>query len=172
MPASQAVRFFDTTFLDALSAEARQSPRLRKHFNLHASHAEPVQRLFNAIEPGSYVAPHRHARLPASENLYVVRGRLGLLVFDDAGQLTHSRILSAAGPCPGVELAEKVWHSLVSLEPGSVILEIKQGPFVMETAAERAPWAPEDGSVAAADWLSGMETFLSAADAGEPRSGP
>lgn len=160
MPAAPTARFFDTDFLDALSAEARQSPRLRKHFNLHASHTEPVQRLFNAIEPGSYVPPHCHRSLPASENLLVLRGKLGLLLFDDAGTLASMRILEAAGPCCGVELAADVWHSVVSLVPGTVIMEIKQGPFIAATASEIAGWAAAEGGQEAASWLADMESAL------------
>ena len=47
--------------LIALRAEAAASPRRRKNFNLHASPDDPIQRLCNAFEPGTYVRPHRHA---------------------------------------------------------------------------------------------------------------
>lgn len=164
MSAATTVRFIDKAFLDALSDEARLAPRLRKHFNLHANHAEPVQRLFNAIEPGSYVAPHRHATLPASENLFVLRGSLGLILFDDAGHVTSARVVEPAGACCGVELGANVWHSVVSLQTGTVILEVKQGPFIAETASERAAWAPADSSPEAKDWLERMKSILSVAE--------
>ena len=46
----------DTATLDALTAEARRSPRLRMNRNLHAMD-DPIHRLLNATEPGTYVAP-------------------------------------------------------------------------------------------------------------------
>lgn len=46
--------------LAVLHAEAVASPRRRKNFNLHASPDDPIQRLCNAFEPGTYVRPHRH----------------------------------------------------------------------------------------------------------------
>lgn len=158
MPETPEVSFFDTPFLDALSDTARVSPRLRKNFNLHASTDEPVQRLFNAIEPASYIAPHRHTTLPAQENLFVVRGRLGVLIFDDSGKITTARLLEAGGACCGLTLDANVWHSVVALEAGTVILEIKQGPFVPLAPDERAAWAPADDSEAAQHYLAKMKS--------------
>eukprot|EP01105_Mastigella_eilhardi_P006956 TRINITY_DN18448_c0_g1_i1.p2 TRINITY_DN18448_c0_g1~~TRINITY_DN18448_c0_g1_i1.p2 ORF type:complete len:161 (-),score=46.32 TRINITY_DN18448_c0_g1_i1:111-593(-) len=156
----EEVRFFDAAFLDAVTAAARSNARQRQHLNLHAAHDEPVQRLFNAVEPGSYICPHRHALLPANENLFIVRGRLGVLIFDDAGAVSHARLLVAGGEACGAELAAGVWHTVVSMAPGTVMLEVKQGPFVPTRPEEFAPWAPEPGSEAAAQWLAQMETRL------------
>lgn len=163
MSAAPDVCFFDAPFLDALSAEARISPRLRKNFNLHASTSEPVQRFFNAIEPGSYIAPHRHSRLPAQENLFLMRGSLGVLIFDDSGTITEARTLVAGGACCGLTLAANVWHSVVSLEAGTIVLEVKQGPFVPLAPEERAIWAPADGSAATSSYLADMQSRFSTA---------
>jgi hypothetical protein len=43
--------------LAMLSTEARGSVRQRKNLNLHVTLVDPVQRLLNAFEPGSYVRP-------------------------------------------------------------------------------------------------------------------
>ena len=51
--------------LDALGAEARQHARRRMNRNLHRME-EPIHRLLNAMEPDSYVAPHRHLAAPRS----------------------------------------------------------------------------------------------------------
>ena len=79
-----------------LSAEARLSPRRRRNRNLHEM-GDVVHRLFNAIEPGSYVRPHRHLSPPKAETMVVVSGRLGLLVF--------SRGRGSGGRHPGRDLA-------------------------------------------------------------------
>jgi len=45
--------------------------------------------LFNAIEPGSYIRPHRHASDPREELLIAVRGLVALVTFDDQGAVTN-----------------------------------------------------------------------------------
>ncbi|HEY5514427.1 MAG TPA: WbuC family cupin fold metalloprotein, partial [Geomonas sp.] len=74
--------------LDAVSAAARTAPRLRKNHNLHDSDAAACHRLFNAIEPGSYIRPHRHLDPDKDETFVLVRGSLGIVIFDEAGQVT------------------------------------------------------------------------------------
>ena len=46
--------FIDSAMLDALGAEARRNPRLRKNRNFHAGESAVSHRLLNALEPGSY----------------------------------------------------------------------------------------------------------------------
>lgn len=42
------------------SEAAATSPRLRAHRNFHPELSDPVQRLAIAMEPGTYIRPHRH----------------------------------------------------------------------------------------------------------------
>lgn len=153
-------RFFDTPFFDAITVRARESARRRQNLNLHASHEEAVQRFFNAIEPGSYVRPHRHRALPAKENLFVLRGRLGVLLFDDQGRVIASRLLEAGGESCGVEIEAGVWHGVISLVSGTVMLEVKQGPYTSTDPEEYASWAAESDGQAAQRWLTNMEAHF------------
>ena len=66
--------------LDALSARAKRSARLRANHNLHRFE-DNVQRMLNAIEPGSYVRPHRHMDPPKVEMFTLLRGCLALFFF-------------------------------------------------------------------------------------------
>ena len=75
----------DTSLLDDVAAEARSSRRRRHNRNLHASDNEPCNRLLNAVEPDSYVPPHRHLDPAKDETFAVLRGRFGVIVFDNAG---------------------------------------------------------------------------------------
>ncbi len=136
--------------LAALSEEARQRPRLRLNRNLHEM-ADPVHRLLNAVEPGSYIRPHRHLFPPKDETVVVVSGALGLLLFDDHGMVTSSELLR---PAPGpflVDVRAGVWHSYVSLESGTVFFEVKAGPFVPPLPEDLAAWAPAEGKKGAGD---------------------
>ena len=151
------IRFIETALLDATSAMARSSPRRRRNHNFHPADDYPAHRLLNAIEPGSYVAPHRHLDPTKDETMLVVRGRLGLLIFDDSGRVVESAVLIAGGERSGVDIRHGCWHSVLALEPGTVFLEAKAGPYVALTDAERAPWAPVESDAAAAGYLARLE---------------
>jgi cupin fold WbuC family metalloprotein len=133
--------------LQELGTEAAAAPRRRRNLNLHSSHDDPVQRLLNALEPGTYVRPHRHA-LPAKwELMTILAGRAVLLVFDDDG-VVQARI-GLDGTTPVVEVPPAVWHTLAALESGTVLLEVKAGPYVPAAPEDFAGWAPAEGTDAA-----------------------
>jgi cupin fold WbuC family metalloprotein len=128
---SSPLRQLDQALFDAVAAQARQAPRLRRNFNLHAE-PDRVQRFLNVLQPGTYVRPHRHLRaLPGEgfECFVVLQGSLGLLVLDGQGEVREQVRLDAAGPVRGVDLREGEVHTLVALAPDTVMFEIKQGPY-------------------------------------------
>lgn len=130
--------------LDDLSKEAAAAPRRRLNRNLHGMD-DPVHRLFNAIEPGSWVRPHRHLDPPRSETVIVVAGSLGVVLFDGDGTVTEAVKLEAGGAVFGVDLDAGTWHGLVALVPGTVFFETKPGPYAAPGPEDRAPWAPGEG---------------------------
>lgn len=138
-----------TESLDELSRVARQSPRLRKNFNMHPHLESTVQRLFNAMEPGTYVRPHRHARPNGWEMMLIVRGRFDILLFDEAGKLTHRHKLGEKSHLTAAEIPAFTWHSVISLESGTVMFEVKEGPYQPVSPSDFAPWAPGEEEVQA-----------------------
>lgn len=147
------MQIIDAPLLNALSEKARRSPRLRMNHNLHGGYDDPCQRLLNALEPGSYVRPHRHLHPPRAESFLALRGRLAVLLFNDAGELRQVLPLLPGGPVHGVDIRPGIWHSLLSLESGSVFFETKPGPYQPLIDKDFAPWAPAEG-------LGEAETFL------------
>lgn len=148
--AKPPITLIDAALLDAVSAEARAGARGRKNRNFHGGDGEPAHRLLNAIEPGSYVMPHRHLDVHKAESMMVLRGRLGLVIFDDDGAVLRTATLGAGDDALGVDIACGTWHSVLALETGTVFFEAKAGPYLPFSAAERAPWAPAEGDAAAA----------------------
>lgn len=143
--AEAGVRLLEGGVLDALSEEARRRPRRRVNANLHAME-DRVHRLLNAIEPGSYIRPHRHLEPPKAETVVVVRGALGLVLFDACGRVSATRELRAAPEGVfGAEVLPGVLHTFVALEEGTVFLEVKEGPYVAPSGADAAPFAPAEG---------------------------
>lgn len=126
------LRRLDTLLFERVAERARHSPRLRLNHNLHAE-PDAVQRFLNVLQPGTYVRPHRHCRsTPGAgfECFLVLQGEVGLLVLDGRGLVLQQERLSAAGPVRGLELAEGQFHTLVALQPDTVMFELKQGPYV------------------------------------------
>lgn len=141
--------------LAALRAEAVASPRRRKNFNLHASLDDPIQRLCNAFEPGTYVRPHRHGA-DVWELFLVLGGHAAVLIFDDEGRVTERTEIQAGGETPVIELPPGVWHSLVALAPNTVLFEVKPGPYRPTGDNNFAAWAPTEGApeaVAFVEWM-------------------
>jgi cupin fold WbuC family metalloprotein len=145
----------DARLLDSLVAAARAAPRRRMNHNLHGME-DPIHRLLNAMEPDSYVQPHRHLAAPRTETLACIRGRGAILVFGDDGAMKERFVLSPTGPTLVVELAAGTWHALVALESGTVWFEVKAGPYAPPVPADVATGAPAPGSPQAADYLELM----------------
>lgn len=139
--------------LDEVTAQAKAVPRLRKNYNLHASEKEPCNRLLNAVEPGTYVIPHCHADPTRDETLFMVRGRMGVMIFDTAGQVVEKALLEAGGETCAVSIPHGVMHATVSLESGTIFFEAKAGPYCPLTPQEKAAWAPAEGTPDAAVWV-------------------
>lgn len=146
-------QLIDAALLDAVSAEARLSPRRRRNRNFHRNDDQPGHRLLNALEPGTYIMPHRHLEADKDETIVVLRGRMGLVIFDDQGGVLSATVLAAGGAVLGADLPHGTWHTLVCLEGGTVFLEAKAGPYRPLTEAEKAAWAPAEGDPAAAAYL-------------------
>ena len=151
------MKIFDVQYLVDLTSQAKVSPRLRQHRNVHQSYQEASQRLFNAIEPGSYIRPHRHASDTREELLIAVRGVMAMVTFDDQGAVTNVLRFGTEkhgdAMAVGAEVSSSTWHTVIALEPGCVLLEVKAGPFDPNQPKDLAPWAPDESSDAASAYL-------------------
>lgn len=114
--------------LDGLTAQAKVSPRLRMNMDLRNSVDDQSQRMLNAIEPGSPLPIHRHRK--SSETVVCLRGRLVEEFYDDLEMIcTESIELSPNGPVVALNIPIGQWHTARALESGTVILEMKDGPY-------------------------------------------
>lgn len=114
--------------LDGLTEQAKVSPRLRMNMDLRNSVDDQSQRMLNAIEPGSPLPIHRHRK--SSETVVCLRGRLVEEFYDDLEIIcTESIELSPNGPVVALNIPIGQWHTARALESGTVILEMKDGPY-------------------------------------------
>lgn len=114
--------------LDSVCEKAKVSPRLRMNYNFHLSLDEKCHRFLNAVEPGTIVPIHKH---PTKDETFVIlRGKVKVTTHSDDGAVIDSVLLCPDNGQYGVNIPKGVWHTLESLEAGSVIFECKEGPFV------------------------------------------
>ena len=114
--------------LDDLTAKAKVSPRLRMNLDLRNSKEDTSQRILNAIEPGSLLPIHRHRR--TSETVVCLRGKLVEEYYDELERVCTEAIeLSPNGPVVALNIPAGQWHTVRVLESGTVIMEVKDGPY-------------------------------------------
>ena len=87
------MQIINRQLLNQLSDEARSNPRLRKNLNIHPNDGFPAHRLLNAIEPDSYIRPHRHLDPLKDETFIILKGKLGIIVFDNDGGINEKILL-------------------------------------------------------------------------------
>ena len=129
--------FIDTVFLDKLSRQAKESPRLRFAYDLRTTPKDNSQRMLNALEPGTIMPIHRHRN--TSETMVMVRGKLIERFYDEKGNITEERLMvngegfmvngSSEESCSVVQIPAGQWHSLEVLESGTIIFEAKDGAY-------------------------------------------
>ena len=117
----------DQILLNNLTFQAQSSPRKRMNYDLRNSSEDSSQRMLNAIEPDSEVPVHRHRK--TSETVVVLRGRVIEEIYDDTGVCYECVEVSPCGPVYALNIPAGAWHTLRSLESGTVILEMKDGAF-------------------------------------------
>ncbi len=119
--------------LDKVTAEAKESPRLRMNYNLHESLDAKAQRLINVLLPGTPLPIHRHKH--TAETYVLLRGKMFVVFYDDLGGQIERYLLDPTQGNYGVHIPKGQWHTVEVIE-ASAILEVKDGPYT--------PLQPED----------------------------
>ena len=151
----------DTRLLDKTSAQAKASVRRRMNFNFHKEYSDTLQRLLNAMEPLSYIQPHKHENPDKREVFFSLRGRIAVIEFDEQGHITDHILLDPLTGNFGAEIPERTYHTIIALDQGTVAYEVKDGPYSPIDDKNFATWAPKEGAEDAAEYLEGLLSGLS-----------
>ena len=117
----------DKTILDELTAKAKESSRLRQSLDLRNGPEDLSQRMLNALEPGTPLPIHRHMK--SSETVVCLRGHLREIFYNDSGNVTKVIDLTPNSDCVALNIPIGQWHTVEVLESGTVIMEVKDGPY-------------------------------------------
>jgi cupin fold WbuC family metalloprotein len=134
----------DKNFTDRLSQEAVISRRKRKNYNFHTEFSDPINRMLHAMEPETYVQPHKHENPDKREAFIVLSGRVTVVEFDNQGRITEHIVLDPLSGNYGAEIKPRTWHCLIALER-TIVYEVKDGPYDPSDDKYFAPWAPAEG---------------------------
>lgn len=126
------MKIIDKNLLNNVTAQAKESPRLRMNYNFHQSPKDKCHRFLNAVEPGTKVEIHRHPT--KDESFLLLRGKVRVNTYYDDGSVLESVVLCPEDGLYGVDIPKGVWHNVESLESGSCFFECKEGPFVPHDA--------------------------------------
>jgi len=132
--------------LNSLSSEASVSARKRKNYNFHKQDSDLLQRMLNALEPDTYVRPHKHVNPDKREIFILLKGKIAVIEFDDAGNISDKIILEHALGNYAAEIKTGSWHTVISLGNNSVYYEVKDGPYDPVNDKVFAKWSPEENS--------------------------
>ena len=124
--------------------KACTSPRRRMNYNFHSQLNDPLQRMLNCLEPGTYVQPHKHENPDKCEAFILLKGKVLVVEFDEAGKVTSHTLLEAGTGAYGAEIAPRIYHCIIPLESGSVVYEVKNGPYSPLDDKNFASWAPRE----------------------------
>jgi len=109
--------------------------------------------MFNALQPGTYVTPHRHLHPSKSETILVISGSLLFVRFTEDGAIDSHILLQPGTEIFGVDVAPHVFHTYVALKADTLIFEVKDGPYDRDSDKDTPTWAPAEGSAEAEPYL-------------------
>lgn len=138
--------------LSEISEKAKLAKRKRANYNFHKGSDDLIQRFLNAIEPDTYLRPHKHENPDKIEIFIILTGRVLIVQYDDEGGISDHIILDPRNGNMGVEIQPRTWHSFISLQKGSVLYELKEGPYDESIDKIFAIWSPKEESPEALDY--------------------
>lgn len=136
----------DATLINKVIKLAKESPRKRVNFNFHDGPADPLQRMLNSMQPGTYLQPHKHENPDKREAFIALTGKFVIIQFHDDGRIADHMILEPRKFNHAAEVDARTYHTIICLEPDSIIYELKDGPYNPSDDKNFASWAPKEGN--------------------------
>ena len=124
----------DIELFKSIAEKAKESPRLRMHFDLRDSEDEQGQRMLTVLLPTTKSAIHRHS--DTSEVVICIYGSAIERFYDSDGNETEVVLMMAGSDCPGVVVEQGRYHSLEATDEMGVIIEAKAHKYAPQKTEE------------------------------------
>jgi glucose-6-phosphate isomerase len=104
-----------------------------------------------------YPRPHKH--LEIGESYHMIEGEMGIVVFDDEGEVVDACRMEASGTAV-YSVGSGMFHTNFPLTDVVVYHESRPGPFVSGGSVP-APWAPDGGDEEAArEFIAALKKMM------------
>lgn len=143
-----------TALIQQAISASRSSPRKRIILPLHKDPEALLHRMLNAIQPLSYIRPHRHLYPPKPETIIVIQGAILCLVFTALGDVEEVHTLKAGSSAFGFDCEPGIYHTFLALQSDTVLFEVKPGPYEAATDKDFALWAPPEDSAETQSYIT------------------
>ena len=121
---------------------AKANSRLRSHKILHKTGAYK-NAVLNFMLKDTYMKPHLHPGEEKIEHIYLLKGELDMFYFDDNGDVTSKKSLSASKNDLEIVPAYK-WHTYLMISDTVITYETMNGIYDPNTWKLEANWAPNE----------------------------
>lgn len=155
-PPDTSVTYINKEQVDYAVKCSQESPRKRIIVPFHKTDSDKLHRMFNVLQPGTYIRPHCHVSDNKSECLIVLQGGICFITFTENGAILAQQNIYAGSDIFGVDLEPDTIHTFIVLEPDTVIFEVKPGPYVKANDKDFAAWSPEEGTESASLFVDKM----------------
>ena len=149
----------DDDAIEELLELAKRSPRGRARFCLHRNHDDALQEMIIALSKNAYIPPHR--QLDKHKSYISLEGEIAVYFFDDHGTVREKLRMSPRNQSGQtvIRFPADQWHTVTSLTPASLYMELIPGPYVPEKTYY-ADWAPAEAEhERASEYLSSLQSI-------------
>ncbi len=140
---------------------SKLSPRKRIILPFHKVPEASLHRMLNALQPYSYIRPHRHLHPPKTESVIVLQGAVLCFLFNPKGQVEEVHTLAAGSEYIGIDSEPGIFHTFLALAENTVLFEVKPGPYEESSDKDFASWAPAEGTTESQDYMEHLYSFAS-----------
>lgn len=152
-PSREKISVINQSIMQNAINSSRLSPRKRIILPFHKSPGDTLHRMLNALQPMSYVQPHRHLDPPKAESIIVLKGAIAYIQFKRTGKIEKIYHLSADSTEIGIDTEPGIYHTFFAKVEDTVLFEVKPGPYDQGSDKDFAPWAPEEGAESATEYM-------------------
>jgi len=135
--------------------QAAESTRRRHPMILHQQGAV-FNEVFNFMMYDTYMQPHLHPGVEKIEKIYLVKGKVAVLFFDDTGSVIKCTLLEKEG-VDMIEVPAFTWHTYVILSTSAITYETMMGKYDPQTWKDYFMISPAENTPESIEYLDELK---------------